>query len=105
MTDKNGKSSTGRLALRVRKRTLAEIGHDVVEGAQSAEQGVSSSSTAQVTHATDFIDSATDDISNQNDLVTSFISLLDKVGFLLRIGNEIAKVWSFSCYFLFTSFK
>jgi hypothetical protein len=34
----------------------------------------------------------TDTASNQQNLVTSFGSLLDKVGILLTVGDEIAKV-------------
>jgi hypothetical protein len=35
----------------------------------------------------------TNTASNQQNLVTSFGSLLDKVGILLTVGDEIAKVW------------
>jgi hypothetical protein len=35
----------------------------------------------------------TNTASNQQNLVTSFSSLLNKVGILLTVGDEVAKVW------------
>lgn len=81
------------MAVRVRGKTLVEMSHDVVEGAQGAEQIVSSA--ARITHATGFIATTTNVVSGQSDLMAYFGSLLDKVSILVQVGDEIAKARTF----------
>jgi hypothetical protein len=45
-----------------------------------------------VTTVANAVTDLTDTASNQQNLVTSFGSLLDKVGILLTVGDEVAKV-------------
>jgi hypothetical protein len=77
-----------RLAIRVVERS-GSIVADVVEQARSAEQSLSPPLIARITDAAT---SHFNTVSNQADLVTSFGSLLDKVGILVKLGDEVAKV-------------
>ncbi|KIJ24378.1 hypothetical protein M422DRAFT_274858 [Sphaerobolus stellatus SS14] len=89
LTDKKGKSSTGRLYLRVQQQTVEALGHVAVEEARKAEQRLSSSLDTQ---AVDSAGSSTNLVSNQKDIVTSFASLLRKVDGLVKLADEIAKI-------------
>lgn len=61
-----------------------------VEQAQTSEQQLSST---QLAKTSDAVTSLADN-SNQKDLLTSFDSLLDKVAIIVRVGDEVAKVWA-----------
>ncbi|KIJ24764.1 hypothetical protein M422DRAFT_274387 [Sphaerobolus stellatus SS14] len=89
LTDKEGKPSTGRLYFRVQQQTAEALGRVAVEEARKAAQKLSSS---LVTQAVDSAGSITNLVSNQEDIVTSFASLLSKVDGLVKLADEIAKI-------------
>lgn len=61
-----------------------------VEQAQTSERRLSPPKLGKMPDVT----SLANTVSNQKDLVTSFDSLLDKVGIIVKVGDEIAKVWT-----------
>lgn len=91
LTDRKGRRSSGKLAVRVREKSLVEMGDGALERTQSTEQRLSSS--APKNHATGSVN---------DDLVASFNSLLAKVDILVKIGDEIAKVCPLLFGFLFS---
>jgi hypothetical protein len=62
-----------------------------VEKARTAEQQLS---PLQLTEMSDDVTSLGNNIANQKDLVTSFDCLLDKVAIIVKVGDEVAKVWA-----------
>jgi hypothetical protein len=68
---------------------MSDIAGNNMEHARTAAQKLSSPPFVNVA---DGVTNHADTISNQMSLVTSLSSLLDKVGILVKIGDEVAKV-------------
>jgi hypothetical protein len=68
---------------------MFNIAGNSMEHARMAAQKLSS---LPVVNVADGVTNHTNTISNQMSLVTSLSSLLDKVGILVKIGDEVAKV-------------
>ena len=58
---------------------------DIVEQARTLEQ-------TNITHVSDATTNVADAASSQTNLATSLSSLMDKVGILVKLGDEVAKV-------------
>lgn len=76
-----------RLTIRITKQSMATV-TDTTKEAWTAAQKLSPSLVANVA---DGVPISTDTVSNQS-IVTSFGSLLRKVGILVKVGNKVAKV-------------
>jgi hypothetical protein len=72
---------------------------DTLERARALEQSLSRPKITQVSGATT---SLADAASNQADLATSLGFVLDKIGILVKLGDEVAKVcrcsYNYSCF-------
>ena len=81
------------------------MGRAALEEAQNLEQRLSP--PVPIHQVADSVNSATNVISNQSNLVASVNSLLDKVGALVKVGDEIAKVCRFliSCLFFYSEWS
>jgi hypothetical protein len=60
-----------------------------VEHAQGSAQILSQPLVANIT---DTLTNVSNTLSNQQDLITSFDSLMKKLGILVKVGDEVAKV-------------
>lgn len=88
LLDAKGQPSTGRLAIRVAEQSTSAIA-TAVEQARISEQKLLPPQPAKTSDA---ITSVANTVSNQQDLATSFGSLLDKVAILVKVGDEVAKI-------------
>jgi tRNA pseudouridine-54 N-methylase len=79
------------VAIQVAERSTTSAIAKAVEQAQTAEQQLS---PPRLARTSDAVTSLANTASNQKDLVTSFDCLLDKVAILVKIGDEVAKVWA-----------
>ena len=62
---------------------------DAVEHAQTSAQGLA---PPLVTNASDAVTKISDTWTNQQNLVALFDSLMQKLGVLVKVGDEVAKV-------------
>jgi outer membrane receptor for monomeric catechols len=62
-----------------------------VEKAQTAAQKLTQPLVANVP---DTVTNAASAVSNQQNLITSFDALMEKLGVLVKVGDEVAKVCS-----------
>jgi hypothetical protein len=85
LTDKRGKPTTGRLSIRILQQSMSAVAAALEHAQLSAHQ---LSQPLAIDAGTDVVNA----VSNQWGLITSFESLLTKVGLLVKIGDEIAKV-------------
>jgi len=92
LVDMKGNPSPARLSVRVTQHSTSAIAGSAVEKAQVAAQKLLAPIVvANVSHA---ITNAVNAISNQQSLITPFEALVNKLGVLVKIGDEIAKVCS-----------
>ena len=91
MTDKRGNPSPGRLTIRIAQLSMSAVASAAVEQAQLS--GKQLPQPLVVNTMANTVTDLTNTASNQQNLVTSFGSLLDKVGVLLTVGDKVAKVW------------
>ncbi|KIM80170.1 hypothetical protein PILCRDRAFT_9732 [Piloderma croceum F 1598] len=90
LTDKRGNPSTGRLTVRIAQQSMSAVAGTAVEQAQLA--GEKLSQPLLVNTMANAVTDLTNTASNQQNLVTSFGCLVDKVRILLTVGDEIAKI-------------
>jgi hypothetical protein len=70
---------------------MSVIAGGAVEQAQTTTQKLAEPFVANATNA---LATISDTVSNQQNLMTLSEALLQKVGVLVKIGDEVAKVWS-----------
>jgi hypothetical protein len=92
LTDKRGNPSNCRLTIRITQQSTSAVVGTAVE--QALVSAKSLTRLHIINAVPDAVASLTDTASNQQSLVTSFGSLLDKVRILLMAGDEVAKVFS-----------
>jgi hypothetical protein len=90
LIDKEGNPSAGQLSIRVTQDSTAAIAGGAVKEAQARTQNVTQPFVADAANA---LTAISDTVSNQQNLITSFDALMNKLGVLVKIGDEIAKVW------------
>jgi hypothetical protein len=90
LTDKKGNPSTGRLTIRITQQSMTVVAGTAVE--QALLFGTNRPQPLAINNMPNAVTDLTDAASNQQKLVTSFGSLLDKVGILVSVGDEVAKV-------------
>ena len=66
------------------------VAGDAVEQAQTSAQGLA---PPLVTKVSDAVTNISVTWTNQQNLVVLFDSLLQKLGVLVKVGDEVAKVW------------
>jgi len=89
LTDKKGNPSTGRLTIRITQQSTSVVAGTAVK--QALLSGTNHPQPLAI-NMSNAVTDLTDAASNQQKLVTSFGFLLDKVGILLTVGDEVAKV-------------
>jgi len=92
LVDKKGNPSPARLSLRVTQDSTSAVAGGAVEQAQASAQKLLG--PVVVADVSDAITNAVNAVSNQQTLITPFEALMDKLGVLVKIGDEIAKVCS-----------
>jgi hypothetical protein len=91
LVDKRGNSSAVRLSIRITQDSTSAVAGTAVEQAQTAAQNLLEPLVAKVS---DVVTDAANAVSNQQNLITSFDALMKKVGILVKVGDEVAKVGS-----------
>ena len=87
LTDRRGNTSRGRLAIHMATGSTSIIA-EVIEQAHMLEQTLS---LPNITHLSDTTTNVADAVSSQTNLATSLSSLMDKVGVLVKLGDEISQ--------------
>jgi hypothetical protein len=90
--DKKGNLSLAKLSLRITQNSTSAVAGDALERAKTSATEFSQPLISKMSDA--LIDTS-DTISNQENLVASFDTLMKKFQPLVRIGDEVAKVNSF----------
>jgi hypothetical protein len=90
LIDEEGNPSAGQLSIRVTQDSTAAIAGDAVEEAQARTRSMTQPPVADAAKA---LTAISDTVSNQQNLITSFDALVNKLGVLVKIGDEVAKVW------------
>jgi hypothetical protein len=65
------------------------VASDAVEQAQTSAQGLA---LLLATDVSDAVTNTSNTQTNQRDLITSFDALMQKLGVLVKVGDEVAKV-------------
>ena len=91
LVDKKGNPSAGRLSIRVTQESASIVAGDAVEQAQTSAQGLA---LPLATDVSDAVTNISNTQTNQRDLITSFDALMQKLGVLVKVGDEVAKVRS-----------
>jgi len=91
LSDAKGKSSSGKLHLRIQKLSTSQVTQAVMHKAKEAHEALSPPRGVQAAEKMDQINSS---LSGPTNPISSFESLLGKVGTLVKLGDEIAKVWA-----------
>jgi hypothetical protein len=89
LVDKKGNPSAGRLSIRVTQESASIVAGDAVEQAQTSAQGLA---LPLATDVSDAVTNISNTQTNQRDLITSFDALMQKLGVLVKVGDEVAKV-------------
>jgi hypothetical protein len=89
LIDKEGNPIAGQLSIRVTQDLTAAIAGDAVEEAQARTRNMTQPPVADAANA---LTAISDTVSNQQNPITSFDALVNKLGVLVKIGDEVAKV-------------
>ena len=89
--DKKGKSSPTRLSIRVTQDSASAVAGKAMEDAQMSAHKLSQ---PIVSNVSDAFTNISDTVSNQQNLVTSFNALMQRLQLLVTIGDEVVKVCS-----------
>jgi hypothetical protein len=90
LIDKGGNPSASQLSIRVTHDSTSVIVGGAVEQAQARTQNLKQPFVANAANA---LTTASNTVSNQQNLTTSLEALMNKLGVLVKIGDEVAKVW------------
>ena len=88
LVDMKGNPSLARLSVRVTRDSTSTVAGDAVEQAQASAQKL----IGPVVVAA--VSDISDTVSNQQNLIAPFEALMKKLGVLVKIGDEVAKVCS-----------
>ena len=91
MFDDRGNPSAARLSIRVTQNLTSAVAGTAVEQAQAAAQQLSQ---PLVTNVSGAVTNGANAVSNQQNLIASFDALMKKLGVLVKVGDEVAKVCS-----------
>ena len=89
--DKKGNPSPARLFVRLTQDSTSAVAGNAMEQAQTSAQKLLRPLVSDVSNACTNI---SDTLSNQQNLVTSFQGLMERLEPLVKIGDEVAKVCS-----------
>jgi hypothetical protein len=89
LVDNNGNPSAGQLAVQVIESSARSVIEREMEQARKSDQRLSS---PQVVKVTDAVTIVKDAVSDQEDLVTSFGSLVDKMAIVVKVGEEVPQI-------------
>ena len=90
LVDKAGNPNASRLSIRITQDLTPVIAGCAVEQAHAMAHGLTKPFVAD---AADALATIPDTVSNQQNLITMFEGLMNKLGILVKIGDEVAKVW------------
>ena len=90
LVDKAGNPNTSRLSIRITQDLTPVIAGCAVEEAHAMAHGLTKPFVAD---AADALAAISGTVSNQQNLITTFDGLMNKLGILVKIGDEVAKVW------------
>jgi len=88
LVDEKGNPSAGQLSIRIMQESASVIAGHAIEQAQTSAQGLAQPLVSSVTDVTNISDAWT----NQQNLITSFSALMQKLRVLVEIGDTVAKV-------------
>ena len=91
LVDKKGNPSPARLYVRVTEDSISAVAGDAVEQAQKFAKKLT---RPLVSNASDAFTNASDTLSRQEGLISSFEAVLIQLKPLVKIGDEISKVCS-----------
>ena len=89
LVDEKGDPSAGQLSIRIMQESASVVAGHAVEQAQTSAQGLVQ---PLVTNVADTVTNISDAWKNQQNLITSFSALMQKLGVLVEIGDAVAKV-------------
>jgi hypothetical protein len=91
LIDKGGNPNASRLSIRITQDSMSVIAGCAMEQAQAKTESLTQPFVA---NAANTLTAVPDAVSNQQNLITMFDALTIKFGALLKLGDEVAKVWS-----------
>jgi hypothetical protein len=91
LVDKCGNLNPAGLFIRVSQESTSAVAGGAVEQAQTSVQWLSQPLVANVA---DTLTNVSITVSNQQNLITLFDALMKKLGVLVKVGDEVAKVCS-----------
>jgi len=91
LEDNKGNPTLARLSVRVTQDSMSAVVGDAVEQAQTSAPKLLQ---PLVAYASNVVTNAANAVSNQQNLITPFEALMNKLGVLVKIGDEVAKVCS-----------
>jgi len=89
LVDQKGNPSAGQLSIRIMQESASVVAGHAIEQAQTSAQGLAQ---PLVTSVTDAVTSISDAWTNQQNLITRFNALMQKLEVLVGIGDAVAKV-------------
>ena len=90
LVDKAGNPNASQLSIRITQDLTPVIAGCAVEQAHAMAHGLTQPFVVDAANA---LATISDTVSNQQNLITTFDGLMNKLGILVRIGDEVAKVW------------
>jgi hypothetical protein len=91
LVDKRGNLNPAQLSIRVSQESTSAVAGGAVEQAQVSVQRLSQPLVANMA---DTLTNVSITVSNQQNLITSFDALMQRLGVLVKVGDEVAKVCS-----------
>ena len=91
LVDRKGNPSPAQLSLRIIEASTSTVAGNALEQVQTSKAKLAQ---PLISKASDALITTSDTLSNQQNLVASFTSLMKKFEPLVKIGDEIAKVRS-----------
>jgi hypothetical protein len=90
LVDKAGNPNASQLSIRITQDLTPVIAGCAVEQAHAMPHDLTQPFVVDAANA---LATISDTVSNQQNLITTFDGLMNKLGILVRIGDEVAKVW------------
>ena len=92
LVDKAGNPNASRLSIRITQDLTPIIAGCAVEQAHAMAHDLPVTQPF-VVDAANALATISDTVSNQQNLITTFDALMNKLGILMKMGDEVAKVW------------
>ena len=90
LVDKAGNPNASRLSIRITQDLTPIIAGCAVEQAHAMAHDLTQPFVVDAANA---LATISDTVSNQQNLITTFDALMNKLGILMKMGDEVAKVW------------